>query len=143
MSGFCFVVLFCFKQKTAYEMRISDWSSDVCSSDLKKCANAGGCPAMAERPVQRLGIAGIKFALFGLFRSPQWLEKIGGHQRREKSGDDQRKQQGDCDSQAALAKELPGLAWHYGNRGKYRTNSGRGSPHRKERGRATGRDRGG
>src|SRR3546814_10052617 len=27
-------VLFCFKQKTAYEMRISDWSSDVCSSDL-------------------------------------------------------------------------------------------------------------
>src|SRR3546814_12059046 len=26
--------LFCFKQKTAYEMRISDWSSDVCSSDL-------------------------------------------------------------------------------------------------------------
>src|SRR3546814_10527434 len=28
----CFV--FFFKQKTAYEMRISDWSSDVCSSDL-------------------------------------------------------------------------------------------------------------
>src|SRR3546814_6449573 len=26
--------VFCFKQKTAYEMRISDWSSDVCSSDL-------------------------------------------------------------------------------------------------------------
>src|SRR3546814_2694793 len=29
----CVLVLF-FKQKTAYEMRISDWSSDVCSSDL-------------------------------------------------------------------------------------------------------------
>src|SRR3546814_2945297 len=28
---YCF---FCFKQKTAYELRISDWSSDVCSSDL-------------------------------------------------------------------------------------------------------------
>src|SRR3546814_3757357 len=28
------LVLFFFKQKTAYEMRISDWSSDVCSSDL-------------------------------------------------------------------------------------------------------------
>src|SRR3546814_2317975 len=27
-------MFFCFKQKTAYEMRISDWSSDVCSSDL-------------------------------------------------------------------------------------------------------------
>src|SRR3546814_13812009 len=35
---YIFVVLVCifffFKQKTAYEMRISDWSSDVCSSDL-------------------------------------------------------------------------------------------------------------
>src|SRR3546814_8701728 len=35
----CFVIqlvffFFFFKQKTAYEMRISDWSSDVCSSDL-------------------------------------------------------------------------------------------------------------
>src|SRR3546814_6218796 len=28
------VMFFFFKQKTAYEMRISDWSSDVCSSDL-------------------------------------------------------------------------------------------------------------
>src|SRR3546814_10094729 len=31
---FCFFFVF-FKQKTAYEMRISDWSSDVCSSDLR------------------------------------------------------------------------------------------------------------
>src|SRR3546814_7140958 len=30
--------IFFFKQKTAYEMRISDWSSDVCSSDLFQCA---------------------------------------------------------------------------------------------------------
>src|SRR3546814_13384569 len=29
-------VVFLFKQKTAYEMRISDWSSDVCSSDLAR-----------------------------------------------------------------------------------------------------------
>src|SRR3546814_1108867 len=29
------VCFFFFKQKTAYEMRISDWSSDVCSSDLR------------------------------------------------------------------------------------------------------------
>src|SRR3546814_4742682 len=29
------MILFFFKQKTAYEMRISDWSSDVCSSDLR------------------------------------------------------------------------------------------------------------
>src|SRR3546814_11261573 len=33
---YCFYCcFFFFKQKTAYEMRISDWSSDVCSSDLK------------------------------------------------------------------------------------------------------------
>src|SRR3546814_3267012 len=31
------VFVFFFKQKTAYEMRISDWSSDVCSSDLADC----------------------------------------------------------------------------------------------------------
>src|SRR3546814_3007815 len=35
------VCVFCFfKQKTAYELRISDWSSDVCSSDLALCGNA-------------------------------------------------------------------------------------------------------
>src|SRR3546814_10512028 len=36
---FCYVFLFSFfffKQKTAYDMRISDWSSDVCSSDLNR-----------------------------------------------------------------------------------------------------------
>src|SRR3546814_2538295 len=32
---YCFIFFF-FKQKTAYEMRISDWSSDVCSSDLSR-----------------------------------------------------------------------------------------------------------
>src|SRR3546814_3004688 len=34
MSTYCLVIVCVFKQKTAYEMRISDWSSDVCSSDL-------------------------------------------------------------------------------------------------------------
>src|SRR3546814_6862295 len=36
---FCLYFFFFFKQKTAYEMRISDWSSDVCSSDLKMMQN--------------------------------------------------------------------------------------------------------
>src|SRR3546814_14573474 len=41
------VLFFFFKQKTAYEMRISDWSSDVCSSDLAADAGeaAGGLTA--------------------------------------------------------------------------------------------------
>src|SRR3546814_17048326 len=34
MQAFVIRFIFFFKQKTAYEMRISDWSSDVCSSDL-------------------------------------------------------------------------------------------------------------
>src|SRR3546814_1835671 len=37
-SCYVFVIVFFFKQKTAYEMRISDWSSDVCSSDLRVTA---------------------------------------------------------------------------------------------------------
>src|SRR3546814_4538809 len=41
-------MFFCFKQKTAYELRISDWSSDVCSSDL-------GLAATLERAGFRLG----------------------------------------------------------------------------------------
>src|SRR3546814_6839930 len=37
MASYCTLcnVFFFLKQKTAYEMRISDWSSDVCSSDLE------------------------------------------------------------------------------------------------------------
>src|SRR3546814_6211041 len=41
------VLFFFFKQKTAYEMRISDWSSDVCSSDLGRMVAARmGCPLL-------------------------------------------------------------------------------------------------
>src|SRR3546814_7178564 len=55
-------VFFFFKQKTAYEMRISDWSSDVCSSDLHRTAVVpsavsgtggrcrGGWPWYSQRP---------------------------------------------------------------------------------------------
>src|SRR3546814_11070089 len=39
------VLFFFFKQKTAYEMRISDWSSDVCSSDLLAQARIEQQPA--------------------------------------------------------------------------------------------------
>src|SRR3546814_5750328 len=40
----CRCFFFFFKQKTAYEMRISDWSSDVCSSDLGEPAEIGVRP---------------------------------------------------------------------------------------------------
>src|SRR3546814_4299794 len=47
----CIFVVF-FKQKTAYEMRISDWSSDVCSSDL--------LPQRLVEVLERLGPTYIK-----------------------------------------------------------------------------------
>src|SRR3546814_2802640 len=49
---FCVIFMFYFfffKQKTAYEMRISDWSSDVCSSDLPSASRAYG----GNRPPDR------------------------------------------------------------------------------------------
>src|SRR3546814_10539530 len=49
-------ILFFFKQKTAYEMRISDWSSDVCSSDLR----------IFGAMIHRAMIGGFRAALGGL-----------------------------------------------------------------------------
>src|SRR3546814_18437220 len=45
-----FLCFFFFKQKTAYEMRISDWSSDVCSSDLAARGDRGRPEAAAACP---------------------------------------------------------------------------------------------
>src|SRR3546814_8500638 len=47
----CLICVFFFKQKTAYEMRISDWSSDVCSSDLR-ARNHSGCGRARLRQAQ-------------------------------------------------------------------------------------------
>src|SRR3546814_6290550 len=63
LSFFCF---FLFKQKTAYELRISDWSSDVCSSDLaaargvaagQRDVDGFGGQARVERGIFELGLA--------------------------------------------------------------------------------------
>src|SRR3546814_10726017 len=54
LVGWFLVVVFFFKQKTAYEMRISDWSSDVCSSDLGTGGSAGTAlrsPCQPRRPI--------------------------------------------------------------------------------------------
>src|SRR3546814_4191635 len=65
-------LFFFFKQKTAYEMRISDWSSDVCSSDLATSlklkeqgvtvvANYAGNDEKARAFTDRTGIAARKW----------------------------------------------------------------------------------
>src|SRR3546814_7662806 len=48
-----FVSFFFFKQKTAYEMRISDWSSDVCSSDLSSETCPEGARGAHHGPLHR------------------------------------------------------------------------------------------
>src|SRR3546814_3319410 len=50
----CVLVFFFFKQKTAYEMRISDWSSDVCSSDLEAVERRDNLEFL--RPVDVMGV---------------------------------------------------------------------------------------
>src|SRR3546814_7519572 len=57
--GVCWLsvlMFFVFKQKTAYEMRISDWSSDVCSSDLEQVLPVA---VLGQRPGERLELRGI------------------------------------------------------------------------------------
>src|SRR3546814_5533479 len=51
-----FLVFFFFKQKTAYEMRISDWSSDVCSSDLPAWSAQPTSIAAARKIRRRLSL---------------------------------------------------------------------------------------
>src|SRR3546814_6707022 len=64
---FCF---FFFKQKTAYEMRISDWSSDVCSSDL----------AVAQQGHQHLGALVDAQRLAVEYRLVATLQQFGRRQ---------------------------------------------------------------
>src|SRR3546814_5933899 len=53
----CVCLFFFFNQKTAYEMRISDWSSDVCSSDLGRAARQR--PGVAYRLWEAAATAGM------------------------------------------------------------------------------------
>src|SRR3546814_10356903 len=80
---YCF---FFFKQKTAYEMRISDWSSDVCSSDLlpeqRYCSVGsdnlrGGRRATAH--LARLGRRRIAF--LGDIEAPEVIQRYQGYLR--------------------------------------------------------------
>src|SRR3546814_8099952 len=54
--------VFFFKQKTADEMRISDWSSDVCSSDLPNQVGAGAHPYMHLMGIVALGLMWLRMA---------------------------------------------------------------------------------
>src|SRR3546814_4170089 len=65
------VFFFFFKQKTAYEMRISDWSSDVCSSDL--LANGLAAAAIITLHME-ISLEGLPYlAIFGALFAVDWL----------------------------------------------------------------------
>src|SRR6187431_300480 len=55
---------FFFKQKTAYEITVRDWSSDVCSSDLDG-AQAAGCDAYLRKPFSPLELLAVVERLAG------------------------------------------------------------------------------
>src|SRR3546814_9463217 len=71
----CCVGFFFFKQKTAYEMRISDWRSDVCSSDLSEL-RSGPKPEEGETHASRY------LARKKLWRLPGHRRRLPGGQRR-------------------------------------------------------------
>src|SRR3546814_20549323 len=78
------VCFFFFKQKTAYEMRISDWSSDVCSSDLKlqeagnldaALAKINEAAAKAETPDEKFVIGQFNYNIAAAKKDDALLEK--------------------------------------------------------------------
>src|SRR3546814_8121097 len=89
LDSMCF---FFFKQKTAYEMRISDWSSDVCSSDLR----AHGATSLGEAPAKgwehgRFGAPYLRDSLLAagalcetLETATNWSNEIGRASCRER-----------------------------------------------------------
>src|SRR3546814_11668267 len=77
MLVFCLVFFFFFKQKTAYEMRISDWSSDVCSSDLRSPPSSGASRHLLPQAGEGLAI-GLPRAgegCSGGSARPSWFEE--------------------------------------------------------------------
>src|SRR3546814_3635802 len=74
------VNVFFFKQKTAYEMRISDWSSDVCSSDLLIIATAPGDKTDIVSRVFAPGAGIDEDPVTGsahCLLTPYWAQKLG------------------------------------------------------------------
>src|SRR3546814_8900560 len=92
------IYFFFFKQKTAYEMRISDWSSDVCSSDLGTVNEAAGaislfCVPESDYISGQVLIAGggdRKSVVAG--KSGSVRVDLGGRRMIKEKGDQQSKQ---------------------------------------------------
>src|SRR3546814_3091852 len=77
-----YILIFFFKQKTAYEMRISDWSSDVCSSDLVIRPDHG--PEIMAAPIRWLAsrqsseVSGMRVS------AASWVAELPGDRSEER-----------------------------------------------------------
>src|SRR3546814_7194007 len=91
---------FFFKQKTAYEMRISDWSSDVCSSDLldRYFHESGG--VVGAEPAHTRRKTGGQFVHFAAH--------CGGHTQRVRAGQQLHRKSGDRGAVVARAETVAG-----------------------------------
>src|SRR3546814_7127717 len=69
-------MFFFFKQKTAYEMRISDWSSDVCSSDLEAGEHSRGVERAQGAQVDDLGLDSLARQRVGGFERERDADRI-------------------------------------------------------------------
>src|SRR3546814_1894163 len=76
---FCYLLFFLFKQKTAYEMRISDWSSDVCSSDLLGSLGVDhGHQGIVLVGYVEPAVIGVQGELLRVFAGGQFLDDLAG-----------------------------------------------------------------
>src|SRR3546814_9848085 len=76
LSSVVMLCFFFFKQKTAYEMRISDWSSDVCSSDLSQPFDATEQPAHVRGHVVERRRREVEHVAVELGRAPHRLARV-------------------------------------------------------------------
>src|SRR3546814_1358545 len=106
----CTFLFFFYKQKTAYEMRISDWSSDVCSSDLRVALRSTHGHRHPVRPQHQTGASAMP---------PSIADKRATFRRLHESGCFVIPNPWDVGSAlmlqklgfAALASTSPGMAW--------------------------------
>src|SRR3546814_6044312 len=78
----CLLWFFFFKQKTAYEMRISDWSSDVCSSDLTADKAMGRGYARNARIASFVGAFPMddpRYVIFAMVDEPKPTKETYGY----------------------------------------------------------------
>src|SRR3546814_10240907 len=97
ICGVSVILFFFFKQKTAYEMRISDWSSDVCSSDLNNGHSNDGSGAngtsfapidAASTDAAKRAVIGTDFAtIAGKTRETGYVTILRSGERRGSSAD--------------------------------------------------------